>query len=179
MTSRIANRRKVVTRIKMDNYLRSPNLTLREIAKVGINDMYDTMRLSQDLFDLAQGRPTLVPGLDPISMGKKFRAVKPTQVILVEGSFLFAFDCLTELLDLRVYFKADREVLVKRCSGRWPERERSQLEGLALSFFEENGACQLRRADVYVNADQAVVEVEANLDSHLTELCKIHNVYYH
>ena len=80
----------------------------------------DHLQFIKDIQNLKEGNPVTIqeyvfnnPGVVPGS-----KVLKPAPIIIVEGLFIFWFDVINELLDLRIFIDAKEEVRLDRRLNR-------------------------------------------------------------
>jgi len=117
--------------LAQDSYYKDGS-SLSEAARAAINydhpDAFDTSLLVQDLRELRAGRPVPQLVYDHASYSRRVLAdaLKPTEVVILEGILVLAEEPLRRLMDIKLFIDTDADVrLLRRLQRDIQERRRS------------------------------------------------------
>ena len=102
-----------------DNYYKAhPNMTYDERSALNYDhpDAFDTDLLVEDLKALCAGQTIQCPVYDYTihNRSQETVTVRPTKVVIVEGSLIFHDPALRELMDIKIFVDTDADVRILR-----------------------------------------------------------------
>lgn len=170
------------TIVSFDLYYRDQShLPMAERARINYDhpSSLDGDLLAEHLAHLRAGREVALPGYDFATYARTgdVSLLGPTELVVVEGILLFAFEQLWELLDYRVFRDCPEEVRFRRRvardvaeRGRTPEGVRLQLEATVRPMHERYVQPHAGRADYVTEHGRDLHEVADELLARLVAL---------
>jgi uridine kinase len=154
--------------VSLDSYYRElAGLTLKERAHFNFDhpDALEWELLQEQLLGLAHGEPIEEPVYDFSTHSRRpeKRHIDATEIIIVEGLFVFYWDALRAMLDLKVFVDAPDEVCFERRlrrdiaeRGRTPESVREQYARTVRPGRELYVVPTMEYADLVVSGEQSI-----------------------
>lgn len=108
-----------ITLISQDNYYKPIHFQQKDengIENFDIPESIDAHKFAQDIEALRRGETVQLPEytFNNKAVAPKLLTFKPSPILVVEGLFVFHFDEVARLLDLRVFIDAKDKVKLKR-----------------------------------------------------------------
>jgi uridine kinase len=163
--------------VSLDSYYRELHgLTLDQRAHYNFDhpDALEWELLHEQLLGLAHGEPIEEPVYDFTTHSRRpeKKHIDATDVIIVEGLFVFYWDALRAMLDLKVFVEARDEVCFERRlrrdiveRGRTPESVREQYARTVRPGREFYVMPTMAHADLVVSGEQSLaISTNAVLD---------------
>jgi uridine kinase len=123
-----------------DNYYRRrDDLPFEERKKINYDhpDAFETDLLIEHIHALREGKTIECPVYDYTAHNRSGRtvAIRPTEVILVEGIMVLQNEELRKLLDIKVYVEADADERILRRVIRDVKERGRDVEGIAMQYL--------------------------------------------
>lgn len=154
--------------VSLDSYYRElVGLSLEERAQFNFDhpDALEWELLHEQLLGLAYGEPIEEPVYDFSTHSRRpeKKHIEATDIIIVEGLFVFYWDALRAMLDLKVFVEADDKVCFERRlrrdiaeRGRTPESVRAQYAKTVRPGRERYVDPTMEFADLVVSGEQSI-----------------------
>ncbi len=130
----------------------------------------DFSKLHSTLSDLLEGRTVTVPDYSK-KEGKAIseKIVRPKDLIIAEGFYLFHDKRVRDLLDLKIFLDLPENLQLKRRIERQPDLDPRYFTEVIAPFFRRYGLPARKHADCIINASHNIDVVAEDIMSLLKE----------